>query len=159
MQDEYILWLVSESDSPMISRMVTGCDITAGGLRPAMFTATTLKLTFSPTGRPRTTYPCLSQSSLFATTHSVSGVTYYIICIESLWFEPHFKVVHSMFYSWFSWCTFSETVLHFLDLHFMKPDKVVPWHVNARSLLRNSNKMMSPKESSLSPPSLQYSMM
>lgn len=54
-QDGHILWLVSESDSPMISRMVTGCDITAGGLRPAMFTATTLKLTFSPTGRPRTT--------------------------------------------------------------------------------------------------------
>lgn len=62
------------TDSPMISRMVTGCAIVAGVLRPAMFTATTLKLIFSPTGRPRTTNPCLSQSSWFATTHSVSEI-------------------------------------------------------------------------------------
>lgn len=65
---------IAEPDSPMISRMVTGCESVAGGLRPAMFTATTLKLIFSPTGRPRTTNPCLSQTSLFATTHSVSGI-------------------------------------------------------------------------------------
>lgn len=70
-----IVRLTSESYSPMISRMVTGCDITAGGLRPAIFTATTLKFIFSPTGRPRTTYTCLSQSSLFATTHSVSEIS------------------------------------------------------------------------------------
>lgn len=62
------------TDSPMISRMVTGCDSVAGALRPATFTATTLKLIFSPTGRPRTTNPCLSQSSLFAVTHSVSKI-------------------------------------------------------------------------------------
>ncbi|TNN49101.1 hypothetical protein EYF80_040706 [Liparis tanakae] len=55
----------------MISRMVTDCDSTAGGLCPAMFTAFTLKLIFSPTGRPRTTKPCFSQSSWFATSHSV----------------------------------------------------------------------------------------
>lgn len=61
----------------------------------------------------------------------------WIICIESLWFKPYFKVVHFMFYSWFFWYTFSEILLHFLDLKFMKPDKVVPWHVNTRSLLRN----------------------
>lgn len=64
----------AQPDSPIISRMVTGCDIVAGGLRPAMFTATTLKLIFSPTGRPRTTYPCLSQRSWFATTQLVSEI-------------------------------------------------------------------------------------
>lgn len=64
----------AEPDSPMISRMVTGCDSVAGGLRPAMFTATTLKLIFSPTGRPRTTNPCLSQISVFANTHLVSEI-------------------------------------------------------------------------------------
>lgn len=57
---------------PTISRMVTGCCNVAGGLRPATFTATTLKLIFSPTGRPRTTYHCLSHNSWFASTHSVS---------------------------------------------------------------------------------------
>lgn len=54
----------------MISLMVTAWGRVAGGLRPAMLTATTLNSIFSPTGRSFTLYWVLSTRSWFACTHS-----------------------------------------------------------------------------------------
>lgn len=54
----------------MISLIVTAWEVVAGGLRPAMLTATTLNSIFSPTGRPFTLYWFFPTSSSLACTHS-----------------------------------------------------------------------------------------
>lgn len=53
----------------MISLIVTAWERVAGGLRPAMLTATTLNSIFSPTGRPFTLYWFFVTSSSLAFTH------------------------------------------------------------------------------------------
>lgn len=54
---------------PMISLIVTPWARVAGGLRPAMLTATTLNSIFSPAGRPFTLYWFFDTGSSLACTH------------------------------------------------------------------------------------------
>lgn len=66
-------WLTfpnTQSDSPTISRMVTGCVKVAGRLFPAILIAITRKKSFSPVGSPLAVKPQRSTSSVLAGIHS-----------------------------------------------------------------------------------------
>lgn len=52
---DFLILMFCHSDVPMISLILTGWARKAGGLLPAMFTATTRKFIFSPVGKFLTT--------------------------------------------------------------------------------------------------------